>query len=328
METPNTQVYVTNISASASEKTVTDFFSFCGKINSMTLRTLEGGAKEAVIEFQTDAAAKTALLLTNALIVDRPITVAPYTGAPLQKISEEKVEHETKVSGDQIKHQEHSVPEQQRSQTSVIASMIAAGYSMGADAVDKARAYDEQQGITQTIHAQTEALKAKAQQINEQYKIGETASAWGTAAYGWWSGVDQALGISQTATAIKQSSAAAARAISESEAAQAAGETLEVAKEAIVGAADAVKTSTTRFIDEQPTLKAASTKIQETTNAVSSEVKGVADETTRLIRERDQAKKAGPFDGIDEQQRPAATEAQPEASEAPAPAKPQDTVSL
>ena len=44
----------------------------------------------------------------------RPITVAPYTGAPLQKISEEKVEHETKVSGDQIKHQEHSVPEQQR----------------------------------------------------------------------------------------------------------------------------------------------------------------------------------------------------------------------
>lgn len=71
----------------------------------------------------------------------------------------------------------------------------------------------EQQGITQTIHAQTEALKAKAQQINEQYKIGETASAWGTAAYGWWSGVDQALGLSQTATAIKQSSAAAARAV-------------------------------------------------------------------------------------------------------------------
>jgi hypothetical protein len=71
----------------------------------------------------------------------------------------------------------------------------------------------EQQGITQTIHAQTEALKAKAQQINEQYKIGETASAWGNAAYGWWSGVDQALGISQTATAIKQSSAAAARAV-------------------------------------------------------------------------------------------------------------------
>jgi RNA recognition motif-containing protein len=39
MVQPNTQVYVTNISPSASEKTVTDFFSFCGKINSMTLRT-------------------------------------------------------------------------------------------------------------------------------------------------------------------------------------------------------------------------------------------------------------------------------------------------
>jgi hypothetical protein len=212
----------------------------------------------------------------------------------------------------------------------------------------------EQQGITQTIQAQTEALKAKAQQINQQYKIGETASAWGTAAATWWSGVDQALGISQTATAIKESSAAAARAvcpshkitvththegyhsrcwssvvlqISESEAAQAAGETLEIAKEAIVGAADAVKTNTSRFIDEQPTLKAASTKIQETTNAVSSEVKGVADETSRLIRERDQAKKAGPFDGIDERPTTTTTTAA-EASDAPAPAKPQDTVSL
>lgn len=102
---------------------------------------------------------------------------------------------------------------------------------MGADAAERARAYDgtlvramrhfrnlisiptEQHGVSQAIAAQTEALKAKAQQINEQYKIGETASAWGSAAYNWFAGVDQALGISQTASAIKQSSAAAARAV-------------------------------------------------------------------------------------------------------------------
>jgi hypothetical protein len=296
----------------------------------MTLRTLEGGVKEAVIDFQTDAAAKTALLLTNALIVDRPITVAQYTGAPIHKGSEEMVSHETKVTGDQITHQQHIVPDQERTKTSVIASMVAAGYNMGADAVDKARAYDEQHSITQSIQAQTEALKAKAQEINQQYKIGETASAWGTAAYGWFSGVDQALGLSQTAAAIKQSSAAAARALSESEAAQAANETLEIAKETLTDAANAVKTSTSRFIDEQPTLKAATTKIQESTDAMSKEVKGVIDETSRLIHEREQAKKAsGPFDGIDERQPAAATPAaQAEPSETPAPAQPQGTVSL
>ncbi len=37
------------------------------------------GAFSAVVQFETESAAKTALLLTNALIVDRPITVVPYT---------------------------------------------------------------------------------------------------------------------------------------------------------------------------------------------------------------------------------------------------------
>jgi hypothetical protein len=33
----------------------------------------------AIVEFETESASKTALLLTNALIVDRPITVFPYS---------------------------------------------------------------------------------------------------------------------------------------------------------------------------------------------------------------------------------------------------------
>jgi len=71
----------------------------------------------------------------------------------------------------------------------------------------------EQYGITTIIQAQAESLKAKAQQLNQQYKIGETASAWSNTAYGWWSGVDQSLGLSQTATALRESSAAAAKAV-------------------------------------------------------------------------------------------------------------------
>lgn len=38
----------------------------------------QGTSVEAIVEFESEAAAKTALLLTNALIEDRPITVAPY----------------------------------------------------------------------------------------------------------------------------------------------------------------------------------------------------------------------------------------------------------
>jgi len=319
MEAPNTQVYVTNISPGASEKTVTDFFSFCGKINSMTLRTLEGGAKEAVIEFQTDAAAKTALLLTNALIVDRPITVVPYTG-PAQQ-SDEQVSHESKVNAAEIQQQNHTVPDQQRTKTSVIASLLAAGYSLGTDAVDKARSYDEEHGLSQTI-------MSKAQQLNDQYKIGQTASAWGSTAYSWWSGVDQTLGISQTASAIKESGSAAARAVSESEAIQAANETLEVTKEALVSAADAMRASTSRLIEEQPVLKVATTKIQQGTEAVRGELKHVVDDTSRLIRERDKAKRSGPFDGVNGEAAPAAPAPAPSTATASSPTTAQDTVQL
>jgi hypothetical protein len=38
----------------------------------------QGATIEAIVEFENESAAKTALLLTNALIEDRPITVTPY----------------------------------------------------------------------------------------------------------------------------------------------------------------------------------------------------------------------------------------------------------
>lgn len=92
-------VYVTNISPNANEKTVSDFFSFCGKISKLFVNKYvefqilpnsvadipffrEQETSSAVVEFETESAAKTALLLTNALIVDRPITVVPYTSTP------------------------------------------------------------------------------------------------------------------------------------------------------------------------------------------------------------------------------------------------------
>jgi len=164
-QTPNTKVFVANISPSASEKTVTDFFSFCGKINSLSLRTLDNDVKEAVVEFQSDAAAKTALLLTNALIVDRPITVMPYQLQHDQKPDPEspRVTHENNLSGDDIQNKPHSVPDTERTQTSVVASLLAAGYKLGSDTFNKAREYDEQHSISQTIKAQAEAVKAKAQ---------------------------------------------------------------------------------------------------------------------------------------------------------------------
>merc|ERR1711988_1511315 len=102
--------------------------------------------------FETEAAAKTALLLTNALIVDRAINVVPYSGQ-LEAIqspefsetrtgesaSTDEEENETgegtplvqTFQQDELTSREHAVPDEQRSKTSTIASLIAAGYTLG-----------------------------------------------------------------------------------------------------------------------------------------------------------------------------------------------------
>ncbi|CAG8545634.1 6702_t:CDS:2, partial [Dentiscutata heterogama] len=70
------EVIVYNISASASEKTVKDFFLFCGKIKEFNLVKEENSNKKiAYITFERETAAKTALMLTNAVIGNSQIII-------------------------------------------------------------------------------------------------------------------------------------------------------------------------------------------------------------------------------------------------------------
>jgi len=185
METPSqwaNTVFVSNISPTANEKTVSEFFSFCGKITEMKLVTYPNKGGEATVTFETEAAAKTALLLTNALIADRPITVVPYTSADdhhFQQTSSTPEAVRKELYGDQVPNKEHSVPAEQRTKTSVVASMLAAGYILGNDAILKARDIDEQNQISVKAAAAVEVVKAKAVEIDQKLRISENAAALG-----------------------------------------------------------------------------------------------------------------------------------------------------
>jgi len=171
-------VLVSNISPSANEKTVTEFFSFCGKITNLKITKYPNKGGEAIVTFETESAAKTAQLLTNALIADRPITVAPYLGEN-QPQTERSAEESTitEIKGEQIQHKPETPSD--RSHTSVIASLIAAGYVIGKDAIDKARSIDEQNQISQKIMAAANVAKDKITEIDQQLHISETIQNFG-----------------------------------------------------------------------------------------------------------------------------------------------------
>jgi len=207
-------VLVTNISPSANEKTVSDFFSFCGKITQLNLRKEEGkDTSSAVIQFETESAAKTALLLTNALIVDRPITVSAYLSSPPAMSSSTETETTDRAMEEPLgtpvdpanitQKNFNGVADEDRSKTSVIASLLAAGYTLAENALEKAKEVDERNNFSARARVVVDQMVVKAHEIDVQYGISDKANAAVAVVKDTASKLDAQYGISdKTASAV------------------------------------------------------------------------------------------------------------------------------
>jgi len=193
----NKSVLVSNLSSNATEKAVSDFFSFCGRISKMFIKR-EKDAGTAVVEFESESAAKTALLLSNALIVDKPITVTPYasvakpaspstaapnqpapnppTSAPANPNQPNIISPENQIPGTTISNKDYgNVADDDRSKTSVIASLLASGYILSQDVAAKAAEIDHQHQFSQQIKETYHTVKKQVEDIDVKLKISTTA---------------------------------------------------------------------------------------------------------------------------------------------------------
>jgi len=201
----------------------------------------------AIVQFETESAAKTALLLTNALIVDRPISVIPYppktvtpsepTSAPPTPVPEEKITHRD-FGG---------VKDEERTKTSVLASMIASGYVLATDALEKAKQYDDEHNISLQIKVGVEQIKTKAHEIDQQYKISERAGQVKHDALEKAKNIDEAYKISEKATSaantVKAATIAATMKAQENE-------TIKSGMESIKSGWNSVSSSVTGFYND------------------------------------------------------------------------------
>lgn len=96
----------------------------------------------------------------------------------------------TEVDQSQITQREFNVPDEERvlttsnanshfyqSKTSVVASLLAAGYSVGADALHSARDFDDKHLISLQAKVAVEQVKVKAHELDKQLGISEKAQA-------------------------------------------------------------------------------------------------------------------------------------------------------
>lgn len=134
-----TTVYVKNVGSQTDDKEIKDFFSFCGKISSIDITT-EGSLKSATVTFEKETAARTALLLNHTQLGGNEITV---TGDDVSTPPHES------AGGDAADTDRDSVlTQEEKPRSRILAEVLAHGYLVADQGLQKAIALDEQHNIS------------------------------------------------------------------------------------------------------------------------------------------------------------------------------------
>ncbi|KAL0409271.1 UNVERIFIED_CONTAM: Binding partner of ACD11 1 [Sesamum radiatum] len=157
-------VKVSNLSLGASERDIKEFFSFSGDIEYVEMRSDTERCQLAFVTFKDAQGAETAVLLSGATIVDMTVDIAldpdyklpPAASAPL-------LPSEGKIGG--------GAESAFQKAEDVVSSMLAKGFILGKDAVNKAKSFDEKHQLTSTASAKVASFDKKIG-LTEKISIG------------------------------------------------------------------------------------------------------------------------------------------------------------
>lgn len=183
-------VKVSNVSLGASEQDIKEFFSFSGDIEYVEMQSGNERSQIAYVTFKDSQGAETALLLSGATIVDLSVTITPAPEYELPP-SAAAPPSEIKVAGGS-----DSVVQKAED---VVSTMLAKGFILGKDAVNKAKSFDEKHqlsssatakvvsldkkiGLTEKISMGTSAVNDKVKEMDQKFQVSEkTKSAFAAA---------------------------------------------------------------------------------------------------------------------------------------------------
>ncbi|XWS22959.1 hypothetical protein CRYUN_Cryun29cG0080400 [Craigia yunnanensis] len=154
-------VKVSNISLAASERDIKEFFSFSGDIQYVEMRRETENAQVAYVTFKDSQGADTAMLLTGAKIVDLSVNITPvedYQLPPEALLS--NMEKKAAVTDSTVKKAED-----------MMSTMLAKGFVLGKDAINKAKLFDEQHHLTSNASAAVTSIDQKMG-LSENLSIG------------------------------------------------------------------------------------------------------------------------------------------------------------
>ncbi|KAJ6833916.1 binding partner of ACD11 1-like isoform X2 [Iris pallida] len=161
-------VKVSNVSLGASEQDIKEFFSFSGDIEYVEMQSGDEWSQVAYVTFKDSQGVETALLLSGATIVDLSVIVTPAADYELPPAASAPPPYQdtTRSGGGS----ESAVQKAE----DVVSSMLAKGFILGKDAVNKAKAFDEKHQFTSTATAKVASLDQKIG-LSEKITMGTSA---------------------------------------------------------------------------------------------------------------------------------------------------------
>jgi len=187
----NATIFASSVSLKATETSLREFFGICGEIKTISLQKVTEGEKQsqtAIIVFESDEAAKTALFLNDTFIIDSAIKVSPYTGdLPSEKTESQQTNQSNAPSNAQQPAQDPGM----------FVNLLAGAYMIGAKAWQSVLDFDQKNKISSTI-------QQKATEMDTQYKISEKSQMASKKITEVANGVDKSLKLSENSNKIAE----------------------------------------------------------------------------------------------------------------------------
>ncbi|RDY12420.1 Binding partner of ACD11 1, partial [Mucuna pruriens] len=158
-------VKVSNVSLGANEQDIKEFFSFSGDIEYVELQSHDERSQTAYITFKNSQGAETAVLLSGATIVDMSVTITldPHYQLPPAALAASVSESQTPGGAEAAL----------RKAEDVVSGMLAKGFILGKDAVNKAKTFDDKHQLTSTASAKVASFDQKIG-LSEKISAGAT----------------------------------------------------------------------------------------------------------------------------------------------------------
>ncbi|XP_062185787.1 binding partner of ACD11 1-like [Phragmites australis] len=155
-------VKVSNVSLKAAQRDIKEFFSFSGDIVHVEMQSGDELSQVAYITFKDNQGAETAMLLTGATIVDMAVIVTPTT------------DYELPASVLAALEPKDAKPSALQKAEDIVGTMLAKGFILGRDALDKAKALDDKHQLTSTATARVSSFDKRIG-LSEKISVGTSA---------------------------------------------------------------------------------------------------------------------------------------------------------